>query len=69
MTIKLDWLKNQPFTIKWNLRSVYKITEWKNGCIYRTRSVGYIICLSDYKFLNDSATLNSVSTSITRQLG
>jgi len=67
--IKLNWLKSASFKVKWNLREVYKVTQWKDDCVYRTRSLGFIVCPSDYQLLGgQNYSINSVSTSISRQL-
>ena len=52
------------------LRSVYKIIEYRDGCIYKTKFIGYIACKPDYKLLTDSPNyqIGSVSTTITREL-
>lgn len=64
----LQWLKTQSFKIKWNLREVHKVTQWKDGCVYRTKSIGFLICGPDYRLLSDEAQIGSVSTSITKAI-
>jgi hypothetical protein len=64
----LSAIKSSSHRVKWNLREVYRVTEYKDGCVYRTKSLGYIVCLPDYKFLNSEAKLSAPSTKITREL-
>ena len=66
----IAYLKRSSFRIKWNLREVHKITTWKDGYIYGTKSVGYIICAPEYAdYLRTRDTqVGPVSTRITSQL-
>jgi len=64
----LDTIKACSFRVKWNLREVHKVTQWKDGCVYRTKSLGMIVCLPDYKLLNQDVQIGSVSTKISKEL-
>lgn len=68
--VKLDAIKASSFRVKWNLREVHKVTQWKDGCVYRTKSIGLIVCKPDYKLLGDEKNIQigAASTSVTRQL-
>ena len=44
----LDNIRKSSFKVKWNLREVHIITEWKNDCVYRTKSIGMIVCSPEY---------------------
>jgi len=51
------------------LREVFKITQWKDGCVYRTKSVGFAWVTFDYNPPNDGNLIfNAVSTRISGQL-
>jgi 6-phosphogluconate dehydrogenase len=68
--MKLDQIKASSHKVKWNLREVHKVTQWKEGCVYRTKSLGLIVCAPDYKLLGDPKAIQvgPPSTSVTRQL-
>lgn len=67
--VMLDNIKRMSFRAKWNLREVHKVTQYKEGCIYRTKSLGMIICLSEYQLLNmKDIQIGPISTRITREL-
>lgn len=62
-------IKKCGFRIKWNLRQVYKITQYKDGCIYRTKSLGYIVCKPEYQLLNmEDIQIGTVSTKVSNLL-
>ncbi len=63
----LEQIKASNFKVKWNLREVHKVTQWKDDCVYRTKSLGMIVCLSDYKLLSGKdIQIGSVSTKISK---
>jgi hypothetical protein len=65
----LSAIKSSSLKTRWNLRQVYKIVEYKQGCVYRTKSLGYIVCLPDYKFLNQTdIQLHPPSTKVSKEL-
>ena len=68
----IQFLKRSSFRLQWKLREVHKVIQFKDGCVYRTRALGYIICEPEYvHHLNSKPgviTLGSVSTSVSRQL-
>lgn len=64
-----DNIKKSSMRVKMRLRSVYKVTEFRKGCVYKTKQLGMIVCMPDYEFLpGNEAYLNSVSTDITREI-
>lgn len=68
--MKYPQIKASSFRVKWNLREVHKITQWKDDCVYRTRSLGLVVCMPDYKLLGESKNymIGSVSTRVTKEL-
>lgn len=55
-----------------SLRQVFKITEWRAGCVYKTKPVGYAWVTIDKEEIpnNDgNLMLVSVSTDIMKKLG
>ena len=54
------------------LRTVHKITERRDGCVYRTKQIGYIVCSSDNQPFNwdksRDTQLGSVSTEVSREI-
>lgn len=66
---QLTMLRGMRIMRRTMLRSIYKVTEWKDGCVYRTKFVGYILCGPDYKLMeNKDFMICSVSTNITKEL-
>jgi hypothetical protein len=62
-------IKNSNFRVRWNLRQVYKIVEYRKGCVYKTKNLGYIVCLRDYKFLdNTDIEIHPPSTKVSMEL-
>lgn len=51
-----------------SIREVYKVTHWKSGCVYKTKSLGYIVCNHDYELLDAKAIIGSASTSVMREV-
>ena len=68
----LPQIKASNWKVKWNLREVHLVTQWKSGCVYRTKSIGIISCDSDYadylRSLNKNVIVGPISTSVSRQL-
>ena len=72
----LDQIRKSSLKVRWNLREIHIVTQWKSGCVYRTRSLGMIVCAPGYfeevilKRLDPSKAKNymvgPVSTEITR---
>ena len=53
----------------WHYLEMFKITEWKDGCIYKTKSIGYIR-LSDYNLLDHKEyTASSCTTDFLKDGG
>jgi len=50
----------------YNYRSVYKIIEFKDNCIYKTEFIGYIHKNDKSKYPPDEYSLSSLSTDITQ---
>lgn len=64
-----EQLKKCSLKIRYQLREVYKITQYKDNCVWRTKSLGYIVCGPDYRLLNmKDIQIGSVSTKISREL-
>lgn len=63
-------LKKMRVGVRMRLRQVHKVTQWKSGCVYRTKPIGYIVCEPDYKLLDTSNNIQigSVSTKVSREL-
>ena len=55
--------------VKYQLREVHKITQYKKGCVYKTKSLGFIVCEPLYQFTDmTDIQLGAVSTKISKQL-
>ena len=51
------------------LRQIHKITEWKSGCIFKTKHVGYAWITLDHTPVHDGhLQFNSVSTDLMTKL-
>lgn len=37
----------RPYLHKGQVREIYAVTEWRDGCVYRTKSLGYVVMSSD----------------------
>lgn len=59
-----EQLRKMRYGVQMRLREVHKVTEWRDGCVYRTKSLGYIVCNHDYRL--PGVQIGSVSTRITR---
>jgi len=65
-----DEIKKMPIRVRWQIRNVYKITQYKDGCVYRTRSLGYIVCEPLYQLLNmKDIQFGSISTKMLKEIG
>lgn len=68
-----EQIKQSSLKVRWNLCEVHKITEWKDGCVYRTKSLGIISCSPEYgkylKTISPNIIVGPVSTKITREIG
>jgi|WetSurMetagenome_2_1015567.scaffolds.fasta_scaffold01396_35 hypothetical protein len=47
-------------------RQVYKILQWKDGCIYKTKSIGYIKAEDEDKLDAEKYVCGSLSTTQTK---
>jgi len=45
---------------------VYEIVEWRDGCVFKTKSIGFIHNDDAHKFSKDKYILSSLSTKLTR---
>lgn len=62
-------IKKCKIRVRWQLREVHKITQYKEGCVYRTKSLGMIVCEPLYQFLDmTDIQLGSVSTRISKEI-
>jgi hypothetical protein len=72
MQRRLEAIKASRWQVRYNLREVHKVTQWKAGCVYRTKSLGMIVCAPDYQLLGQAdtpgLTIGSVSTAVSRML-
>ena len=69
--VVLEQIKSSSWRVKWQLREVHKITQWKSGCVYRTKLLGMIVC--DTAYADHLRALGfivgPVSTSVSRLIG
>jgi hypothetical protein len=49
-------------------QQLWKITEWKSGCIYKTQHVGYIKADHEKMLNHENYTTSSISTHLTKQV-
>lgn len=62
-------IKKCKIRVRWQVRNVYKITQYKEGCVYRTKSLGLIVCEPLYQLLDmKDIQFGSVSTKITKEI-
>ena len=68
--MRLETIKASNWKVKGNLREVHKVIQWKDDCIYRTKSLGLIVCARDYNLLGNAKDIQigSCSTKITMEL-
>jgi 6-phosphogluconate dehydrogenase len=70
--IMLTQIKASNWRVKWNLREIHLVTQWKSGCIYRTKSIGMISCTDDYaswlRSKSKNVIVGPVSTSVSKLL-
>jgi hypothetical protein len=61
-------IKSSRFRIRGQLREVHKVTQWKEDCIYRTKSIGIISCTPDYadylRLSDKNILVGSISTKL-----
>ncbi len=50
------------------LREVFKVTEWREGCVYRTKSVGYAWVTDGVNPPDKDTQYHSVSTTVMRHM-
>lgn len=65
----LENIKASKIRVRWQLREVHKVTQWKDNCVYRTRSIGMISCDIDYAHAlqrNPNIIVGSISTRISK---
>lgn len=49
------------------LQQVSIVVEWRNGCVYRTRPVGWVLCKTDAPCVLINGVLSSPSTKLMKQ--
>ncbi len=67
----LEAIKASRYRVKHNLREIHKITQWKDGCIYATKSIGMLVCTPEYADAlraTGKYQVGPVSTRISKQL-
>lgn len=53
-----------------SLRQVFMVTEWRDGCVYKTKPVGYAFVTLDHSYkLTGNLIIGSPSTDVSRELG
>jgi hypothetical protein len=64
-------IKASTVRVRWQLREVHKVTQWKDGCVYRTRSLGIISCTPEYAaaLRSHDIMVGSVSTRVMKLVG
>jgi hypothetical protein len=45
---------------------VWLITEWKDGCVWKVKPIGYILAENKASYPNDKYSLSSISTKLTK---
>ena len=50
------------------LRQVFKIVEWRNGCVYRTKQIGYAWVTLDTQSEDKNIQYHSISTDMMKML-
>jgi hypothetical protein len=67
----LESIKQSSWRVKWNLREIFKVTQWKDDCVYRTRSLGMLVCTREYADslgADKDIIITPVSTKISKEL-
>ncbi len=64
---QIQRFRAERFRIRWSLREVWVVTEWRDDCVYRTRSLGYAVLPDDYQ-LPREYLVTPISTKFMRQL-
>lgn len=66
----LESIKASKIRVRWNLREFHRVTEWKAGCVYRTRTLGMVVCTPEYadalRVAHKNLIVGPVSTRITK---
>lgn len=44
----LPTIKASKYRVYSQVREVHKVIQWKEGCVFRTRSMGMIVCSPEY---------------------
>ena len=57
---------SKRYLVRGQLREVYVVTEWKGGCIYRTKRLGFVVCDSSHECVRGNGLLTSPSTRFSR---
>ena len=63
-------LVNNPTLKKYSIRgqvfSVYKVVQWKDGCVFKTKNLGFVVARSGQSPVTTEGVLSSVDTKYTR---
>ena len=52
-----------------SVRELYQITEWRDGCVYKTKRIGYVWATFNHIHPDKNMVLCSPSTSMLDKLG
>lgn len=64
-----EQIKASKANVRMQVKEVFKVIEYKKGCVYKTKSLGYIVCEPLYQFLDmKDIQLHSPGTKVLRQL-
>ena len=57
------------YLIRGQLREAFAITEYRDGCVFKTRSLGYVVMASDeWPTASGQVMFGSVSTKVQKEL-
>jgi hypothetical protein len=64
---QIAYARTMRYRVQMRLREIYKVTEWRDGCVYRVRSLGFM-CVPDGYTFPSGIQVGSLSTKYSRQL-
>jgi len=64
--MNIEAVKVWPYKRKLKLREVFVVTEWREDCIYKTKSLGFIV--AENMPFKSPALLSSLSTKISERI-
>jgi hypothetical protein len=56
------------YNYRGQLHEVFVITEMRDGCVFRTKAIGYVVCRSNAPCLKPAAKLTAISTNASQHL-